>query len=123
MRKDHSLVGSPSRQSVEHFGEARIVSIARGRCAIWLNPFGMLDPQVVVNLVLELGIGVDLVIHGYWPGERFKCAGGQFPKRGSPEWRTDMGAVSARHNQVRIFQRSARMCSRCARRQANWIIL
>jgi hypothetical protein len=67
-------------KSVEHFGEARLISIARGGCAIWLNPFGMLDPQVVVNLLLELGIGVDFVIHGYWPGERFKCAGGQFPK-------------------------------------------
>jgi hypothetical protein len=33
----------------------------------------MLDPQVVVNLLLELGVGVDLVIHGNWPGERFKC--------------------------------------------------
>jgi hypothetical protein len=118
MRKDHSLVGSSSRQSVEHFREARLVCIARGGCAIWLNPFGMLDPQVVVNLSLELGIGVDLEIHGYWSGERFNVS-----KRGSPEWRTDMGDVSARHGQVRIFQRSARMCSRCARRQANWIIL
>jgi len=29
----------------------------------------MLDPQVVVNLVQELGVGVDLVRHGYWLGE------------------------------------------------------
>jgi hypothetical protein len=32
----------------------------------------MLDPQIVVNLLLELGVAVDLVIHGYCPGERFK---------------------------------------------------
>jgi hypothetical protein len=33
----------------------------------------MLDPQIVVNLLLELGVGVDLMKHGYWLGERFKC--------------------------------------------------
>jgi hypothetical protein len=26
----------------------------------------MLDPQVVVNLLAKLGVGVDLVIHGNW---------------------------------------------------------
>jgi hypothetical protein len=30
----------------------------------------MLDPQIVVNLLLELGVGVDLMMHGYCPGER-----------------------------------------------------
>ena len=34
----------------------------------------MLDPQIVVNLLLELGVGVDLMIHDYCPGERFKYA-------------------------------------------------
>ena len=29
----------------------------------------MLDPQVVVNLLQELGVGVDLVRHGHWLGE------------------------------------------------------
>jgi hypothetical protein len=79
----------------------------------------MLDPQIVVHLLLEFGIEVDLVIHGYWPGERFKCAARTIPKMGSPESRTDMGAVSARHGQVRVLQRAARMCLRRPRRQAN----
>jgi len=35
--------------------------ITRGGFAIWLDPFGMLEPQIVVNLVPELGVGVDLV--------------------------------------------------------------
>jgi len=81
MRRNDRLVGSPSRQSVEHFREARLVRIARGGFAIWLNPFGMLDPQVVVNLLLEFGVGVDLVKHCYWLGERFKSAAGRFPQR------------------------------------------
>ena len=59
------LDGSPSQQSVEQSREARLVRIAHGTLAIGLDPFGMLDPQIVVNLLLELGVGVDLVIHGY----------------------------------------------------------
>ena len=65
-RKDRS-VGSPSRQSVEHFREARVVRITPGGFAIWLDPFGMLDPQIVVNLLLEFGVRMDLMRHGNWP--------------------------------------------------------
>ena len=32
----------------------------------------MLDPQIVVNLFAELGVGADLVRHSHWPDERFK---------------------------------------------------
>ena len=45
------FVGSPSRQSVELFQEAH------GGFAISLDPFGMLDPQIVVNLLPKLGVG------------------------------------------------------------------
>jgi hypothetical protein len=54
MSSSDRLVGSPSRQSVEQLGEARLVRITRGAFAIWLDPFGMLNPEVVVNLLLEL---------------------------------------------------------------------
>jgi len=53
-----------SRQSVEQFHETRLVRIAHGGLAIWPDPFGMLDPEVVVNLSPKLGVGVDLVRHG-----------------------------------------------------------
>jgi hypothetical protein len=43
------------------FHEARFVRITDGRLPIWLDPFGMLEPQVVVNLLAKLGVGVDLV--------------------------------------------------------------
>ena len=66
MRSSDRLVGSPSRQCVELFQEAH------GGFAIWLEPLGMLDPQVVVNLLQELGVGVDLVRHGNWLGETSK---------------------------------------------------
>jgi hypothetical protein len=63
------LVGSRSRESAEQFHQARLVRIACGAFAIWLDPFGMLDPQIVVNLLPELAVGMDLVKHGNWLGE------------------------------------------------------
>ena len=78
MSSSDRSVGSSLRQTAEDSREARLVRIARGTFAIGLDPFGMLEPQIVVNLLLELGISVDLVIHGYWPGERFKCGAGRF---------------------------------------------
>jgi hypothetical protein len=75
------LVGSASRQTAEELREARLVRIAHGTLAIGLDPFGMLDPQIVVNLLLEFSVGVDLVIHGNWLGEGFKGAAGQLPQR------------------------------------------
>ncbi|PYJ09227.1 MAG: hypothetical protein DME93_13280 [Verrucomicrobia bacterium] len=48
--------------------EARFVRITDGGLPIWLDPFGMLEPQVVVNLLPKLGVGVDLVRHGHWLG-------------------------------------------------------
>ena len=74
------LVGSASRQTAEQLREARLVRIAHGTLAIGLDPFGMLDSQIVVNLLLELRVSVDLVIHGNWLGEGFKCAAGRVPQ-------------------------------------------
>jgi hypothetical protein len=63
MRSSDRLVGSPSRQSIEYFQEAH------GGFAIWLDPFGIFDPQVVVNLLPEFGVVMGLVRHGHWLGE------------------------------------------------------
>ena len=60
----HTLYfGSP--QSIDQFHEAGVVRITNGGLATWLHPFGMLEPQVVVNLLPKLGISADLVRHGY----------------------------------------------------------
>jgi hypothetical protein len=74
MRSSHRLAGSPLRHCVEQFDETRLVRITRGGFAIWLNPFGMLDPEVVVNLLPKLGVVVDLVSYRHCLRERFKCA-------------------------------------------------
>jgi len=76
MRIDNRLGGFSSLQSSEQVHEARLVRIAHGRFPIWLDPFGMLDPEVVVNLLPKLDVGVDLVRHGHWPGERFMGGAG-----------------------------------------------
>ena len=69
MKSNDPLVGSFSSNRIEQFHETRLVRIAHGRIAVWLNPFGMLDPEIVVNLLAKLGVGVDLVRHGHWLGE------------------------------------------------------
>ena len=66
MSSSDRSVGIRSHRSAEQLREARLVRIARGTFAIGLDPFGMLDPQIVVNLFLELGVCVDLVKHGNW---------------------------------------------------------
>ena len=55
-----------SCQRVDEFHEACLVRITNGGLAIWLHPVGMLEPQVVVNLLPKLGVGLDLVKHGSW---------------------------------------------------------
>ena len=74
-----SFVGSCSPKTVDLFHQTRLVRIAHGTFAIWLDPFGMLDPKVLVNLLPELGKGVHLVRHGNWLAERFKCGAADRP--------------------------------------------
>ena len=50
MSSSDRSIGSRSRQRVEHFREPRLVRIAPGAFAIGLDPFGMLDAQIIVNL-------------------------------------------------------------------------
>ncbi len=78
MRSSDKLVGSPSRRNAEQFHQTRLVRVAHGGLAIWLDPFGMLDPKVVVNLLPELSISVDFVRQSHWLGKTFKCGGGRF---------------------------------------------
>jgi hypothetical protein len=57
------LTEFPSFQTVEQFRQARLIRVTHRRLAIGLNPFGMLDPKVIVNLFPQVCIGVDLVNH------------------------------------------------------------
>ena len=84
MKSNDPLVGSFSSYRVEQFHETRLVRIAHGRIAVWLNPFGMLDPKIVVNLLPKLGVGVDLMRSRGWLGDRFRCSAGWFGRSAVP---------------------------------------
>jgi hypothetical protein len=71
MRINNRLGGFSSLQTIEQFHEARLVRITHGGLAIWLDPFGMLDPEVVVNLLPELDVSVDFMRRGRWLIQRF----------------------------------------------------
>jgi hypothetical protein len=53
----------------------------------------MLEPQVVVNPLLKLGIGVDLVRHGYVKDSRMP---GEGSSNASVEWSSRRGGASTR---------------------------
>ena len=78
MRINNRSSGFSLRQPIEEVHQARLVRITHGRFAIWLDPFGVLNPKVVVNLLPKLHVSVDLMMQGRWPGERFMCAAGWF---------------------------------------------
>ena len=66
----HSLarfsVGFTSRHCLEQFPEALLVFVTLGAFTGGLDPFWMLVPQVLVNLLLELCVGMDFVGHNHW---------------------------------------------------------
>jgi hypothetical protein len=78
MRINNGLGGFSSLQTSERFHEARLVRITHRGFAIWLDPFGMLDPEIVVNLLPELGVGVDLMRRGRRRGETLVGGTGWF---------------------------------------------
>jgi hypothetical protein len=60
MRINNRLSGFSSPQTIKQFHQARLVRIAHGRFATWLDPFRVLNPKVVVNLLPELCVSVDV---------------------------------------------------------------
>ena len=77
MRINNTLSGFSSGQTIEQFRQACLVRITHGRFAIWLDPFRVLNPKVVMNLLPELRVSVDLMMQRRWPGGRFMCGAGR----------------------------------------------
>ena len=82
-----------SCQSIDQFREASVVRITNWGLATWLHPFGMLESQVVVNLLPKLGIGADLVRHGYAKDSRMP---GECPSNAAVERSTSHGTANTR---------------------------
>jgi hypothetical protein len=53
------LIGLHVCQARQQFYQAGLIRIAYGRFTICLDPFGMLDPQVKVNLFPQVCVRVD----------------------------------------------------------------
>ena len=68
MTSSDRFVGFRSCEEVKQLHEACLIGITHWGFAIWLDPFGMLAPQVLVDPLPELGIGVNLVMRGNWLG-------------------------------------------------------
>ena len=47
------------------FRQTPVVQVAHRRLAIRLDPLGMLSPQIMMNLPLKLGVGVNRTDRGY----------------------------------------------------------
>ena len=65
MRRSGRLIGFSPRPRVEDFRETRFVKIAHGGFTIWLDPFGMLGPQVFVHLFPQIRVRTELVKHNH----------------------------------------------------------
>jgi hypothetical protein len=50
-------------KKVDQLRQAPLVGIAGGTVTVGPDPLGVLDPQVLVNLLLKLAIGMNLVRH------------------------------------------------------------
>src|SRR5205814_9561568 len=86
---------------VEQLCEPRLVGVTHAGFAIWLNRFGMLYPQVIVNLLPEFGVGADFVNHGNWLGRGFRCAAGTSQQTLLPN-----NNVAHRHDPAWFYARS-----------------
>ena len=54
-------IGSDLFEVSEQFHEPRFIRITDGRFTVWLHPFGMLDSEVVMDLLPKLGVSVNAV--------------------------------------------------------------
>jgi hypothetical protein len=50
-------------ETADQFRQAPLVGVAGGAVTVGSNPFGVLDAQVFMNLLLELAVGMNLVGH------------------------------------------------------------
>jgi len=50
-------------ETADQLRQAPLVGVAGGAVTVGSNPFGVLDAQVFMNLLLELAVGMNLVGH------------------------------------------------------------
>jgi len=95
VRESGGVAGSTGDGGSEQFHQARLVRITHRGLAIWLNPLGMLDPQIIANLSEQFCEDVDFVGHGNDSAESRGPRDGSFVKA-TTESSTGNDAVGAR---------------------------
>jgi len=88
-------VGSDLFEVAEQFHEAYLIGITDRRFTIWLHPFWMLDPEVVMNLPPKLGVSMNIVSVHHCVGENSSVQPNRSSEASSPP-STSCGAMSAR---------------------------
>jgi hypothetical protein len=53
-------------EKTDQFGEAPLVGVAAGTVTVGLDPVRMLDPQVIVDLLLEFSVRANPARQGNW---------------------------------------------------------
>src|SRR5216117_478043 len=56
-------------EKTDQLRQAPLVGIARGTVTVGLDPLGLLEPQVFMNLLLQLAVGMNLMRHDNFLGE------------------------------------------------------
>jgi len=74
MDRGNRFIGLGPDVVVQELGETGFVKIAHWAFAIRFNPFRMLRPEIVMDLKLERGKGIDRMRPVNWPGQRCSCA-------------------------------------------------
>jgi hypothetical protein len=69
----------------------------------------VLNPEVVVNLLPELNVGMDLMMWGRWAGERFTCGAGWFAQLA-----LSLSALPSKTNEFHKRLSSGEGCPHCA---------
>ena len=65
IRKSDIIVGFTWHRGIEQFHQTRLIRITQWRLAILLDPLGMLDPEVVMNLLQQVRLSADLLGHDH----------------------------------------------------------
>lgn len=78
-------------EKVDQLREAAFIKIADRRIAVRLDPFGMLRPQIVVDLPLQLAVSSNLAREGLiWQRQNGERSGKKFLRCHAPNLRVDI---------------------------------
>src|SRR5215475_6733388 len=95
-RKRHlpRAAGSDLFEVSKQFHEAHLIRVTDWRFTIWLHPFGMLDSEIVMDLLSKLWVSVNVVSLRHCLGETSSVQPNGSSKATSPA-STSCGAMSA----------------------------